>query len=57
MKTDNSSFGRVEGLKYMGTNITDQILLRKKLRADLSQEMLAVIRCEMFCIAVCYTKM
>ena len=52
----NNSFGRVEEFKYLATTVTDQIVLRKKLRADLSQGMLAVIRCRIFCTAVCYTK-
>jgi len=34
MKTDNSSFERVEDLKYSDTTVTNKILLRKKLRAD-----------------------
>jgi hypothetical protein len=31
---DNSSFKRVEEFKYLGTTVTNQILFRKKLRAD-----------------------
>jgi hypothetical protein len=34
IKIDNSSFGRVEELKYLGTILTNQILFRKKLRTD-----------------------
>jgi len=34
MKTDNSSFERVEEFKYLGTTLTIRILFRKKLRAD-----------------------
>ena len=34
MKVDNSSIERVEGFKYLGTTLTNQILFRKKLRAD-----------------------
>ena len=34
IKTDNSSFERVEEFKYFGTNLTNQILFRKKLRAE-----------------------
>jgi hypothetical protein len=30
MKTDKISIERVEGLKYLGTTSTDQILFRKK---------------------------
>jgi hypothetical protein len=34
LKVDNSSFERVDKFKYLGTNLTNQILFRKKLRAD-----------------------
>jgi hypothetical protein len=34
MKTDNSSIERVEEFKYLGTTLTNQILFRKKVRAD-----------------------
>ena len=46
IKTDNSSFERVEQFK---------ILFRKKLGADRSQKMLAIIRCT-FCLPICYPK-
>jgi hypothetical protein len=34
IKIDNKSFVRVEQFRYLGTTITDQIIVRKKLRAD-----------------------
>ena len=34
VNTDNRSIERVEEFKYLGTTLTDQILFRKKLRAD-----------------------
>jgi len=34
MKTDNSTFERVEEFKYLGTTLKIKILLRTKLRAD-----------------------
>jgi hypothetical protein len=34
MKTDNSSFEKVEEFKHLGITIMDQFLFRKKLRAD-----------------------
>ena len=33
-----------------------KILFRKKLRADWGQEMLAIIRCRIFCLPDCYPK-
>jgi len=46
----------MEQLKYLGTTLTNQILFRKKLRADWSQRMLAIIWCWIFCLPVCYPK-
>ena len=34
VRIDNSTFERVEGFEYLGTTLTNQILLWKKLRAD-----------------------
>ena len=34
VRIDNSTFERVEGFKYLGTTLTNQILFSKKLRAD-----------------------
>ena len=34
VRMDNSTFERVGEFKYLGTTLTNQILLRKKLRAD-----------------------
>ena len=42
MEIDDNSFERVEEFEYLGTALTDQ---KKKLRADWSQGMLAVIWC------------
>jgi hypothetical protein len=47
IKIDNSSFEKVELFK---------LLFRKKSGADRSQEMLAIIRCKVFCFPVCYPK-
>jgi hypothetical protein len=54
MKTDTSSFEMVEHFKYLGTTLTITMLFRKILRADLSQGMLAIIRCRIFCLPVCH---
>ena len=34
MKVDNSSIERVEEFKYLGTTLTNQNTIQKKLRAD-----------------------
>ena len=56
MKTVNSSFERVEELKYLGTNQQIKIIFRKKLREPWRQEMLAIIRIRIFCLPVVYLK-
>ena len=51
---DNSSFEKVEDFKYLGATLT--VLFRKKFRAHLSQEMIAIILRRMFCLSVCFQK-
>ena len=55
MKTDNSSFERVEEFKYLVTIQQIKIIFRKKLRSDWSQGILAIIWCKI-CLPVCYPK-
>jgi len=55
VNTENSSFERMEGFKYM-RNLTIKILFRKKLKVDRNQGMLAIIRCRIFYLPVCYPK-
>jgi hypothetical protein len=55
-KIDNGSIEKVEEFKYLATTLKNQILFRNKLRADLSQGMLVIIRCRIFCPPVCYQK-
>jgi hypothetical protein len=50
---DNRTLERVEQFRYWGIEIP----LKKQLRADCSQGMLAVIRSRMFCLPFCYPKM
>ena len=51
IKTDNSSFERVEEFKYLGKTLTNQILFRKKLRLDYHHSV------QNLCLPVCYPKM
>jgi len=45
MKSDNKSFKTVEEFKYLGANVTNQMLFRKKFRAaHLTQGMIAIIQ-------------
>jgi hypothetical protein len=45
IKTGNTSSERAEQLRYLRTNLTDQIPFVKKLRADRGLGMLAITRC------------
>jgi hypothetical protein len=40
IKTDNKSFERLEQFRYMGTTLTNKIILRKKIRAVTVRECL-----------------
>jgi hypothetical protein len=46
----------VEDFKYLETTLTIKILFRKKLKADWSQGMVAIILYKMFFLTVCYPK-
>jgi hypothetical protein len=56
IKMDNSSFERVEKLKNVGTNFTNKKSIQKEIKGRLSQGMLAIIRCRIFCLPLCYPK-
>ena len=56
MKTDNSSFERVEQFKYLGTMLTNQNSIQEEIKIRLKSGMLAIIRCRIFCLPVCYPK-
>jgi hypothetical protein len=47
---------RFMDINYENGNCSMKTLFRKKLRADCSQGILAIIRGRMFCIPVCYPK-
>jgi len=56
MRIDNKSFE-----KWNNSNVWEQpsrikMLFRKKLRANTTQEMLAIFQCRIFCLPVCYPK-
>jgi L-lysine 2,3-aminomutase len=53
IKTDNSSIERVEELRYLGTALANQNSIQKEIE-DCNQAMLAILRCRIFCLPVCY---
>ena len=56
VRTDNSTFERVEEFKYLGTTLTNQNSIAEEIKSRLSQEMLAIIQCGIFCLPGCYPK-
>jgi len=56
VRIDNSTFERVEEIKYLVTTLTNQNSIPEKIKGSLSQEMLAIIRYRTFCLPGCYPK-
>jgi len=52
IKADNSSFGRVEQFKYLGTTVMNQISIQEEMKSRLSQGILAVIQCRIIILSV-----
>jgi flagellar biosynthesis/type III secretory pathway M-ring protein FliF/YscJ len=50
---DNSSFERMEEFKYLEKTLTNQNSIQEEIKSSL---MLAIIRCTIFCLLVCYPK-
>jgi hypothetical protein len=45
---------RVEEFRYLGTTLTTQNCIQEEIKSRLTQGMLAVMRCRIFCLPVCY---
>jgi len=56
IKISNTSFERVEQLRYLGANVKNHFSLKRELRSNGSQGMLFTIRCRIFCLTVCQPK-
>jgi hypothetical protein len=50
IKTDNSSFERVEEFRYLGTNLPIQNSIQEDTKSRLKSGMLSIIRCIIFCL-------
>ena len=56
IKTDNSSFEKVKGFKYLGRRLAKQNSIQDKIKSGLNQEMVAIILCRLFCFPLCCPK-
>ena len=56
MKVYNSSIERVEEFRYLGKTLTNQNSIQEEIKSRLKSGMLAIIRCRIFCLPVCYPK-
>ena len=54
LKIENSSFGRVEEFKYLGTTLTNQNFVQVEIKNRPKSGMLAIIRCRIVCFLVCH---
>jgi hypothetical protein len=56
MQIGNKSFETVEQIKCLGKTLTNKNSILKEIKADSSLGMLAIIRCKVFCLPVCFQK-
>jgi len=56
MKTDNSSFERVEEFKYLGRNLTNQNYSQEEIKSSLKSGNACYYLVQKFCLPVCYQK-
>jgi len=56
VRINNSAFKRMEEFKYLGTSLTDQNSIAGEIKGRLSQEMLTIIWCRIFCLPGCCPK-
>jgi hypothetical protein len=54
MKIDNSSFERVEELKYLGTALLNQNSIQEEIKRRFKSGNACYLQCRTFCLPVCY---
>ena len=56
IKIDNSSFDRMEKVKYMENTLTNHSSIQKEIKGRMKSGNAVIIRCRIFCLPVCYPK-
>ena len=56
IKTDNSSFEKMEQFMYLGTTSTNQNSIQEEIKGRLQSGNAGYIWCKIFCLPVCYPK-
>ena len=56
IKIDNKSFERVEEFKYLGEKINKSKFYSEEIKSRVKSGNVAIIRCRIFCLPVCYPK-
>jgi len=56
MKTDNSSFERVEQFKYLGMTLTNQNYIQEEIKSRLKSGNACYHSVQNFCLPVCHPK-
>jgi hypothetical protein len=57
IKIGDRSFDNVSQFKYLGTAVTNQHLIQKKIKRRLNSGNDATVRCRTFCLLICCRKM
>jgi len=56
VQIDSGSFERVEEFRYLEKTVLNENSIEEENKSSLNRGMLAVIRCRIFCLTVCYPK-
>jgi hypothetical protein len=56
IQSDNKFSESVKPFEYFGTTVKNQNSVQEEIKSRLSQAVLAIIQCRIFCLPVCYPK-